>query len=368
MKIHKKDNYYKISTYDLHDGMNLDFEVFYEYNNEYVVALKNSTLTEELLNKLKKLEATYENLYVKKENYDNISSQISAYVQYQRFLEFNSDYSDLTARTSDIIQKSIETKSIDKKTTDTLAFNIKDQVIKFDANEILQVVNNVVRTDDQYLYTHSTNVAFLNGLIGKWLELPEKDIITLTKIGLLHDIGKTRVPDEILNKPSTLTNEEFEIIKKHPLHSFDMLVEAGETDVEVLLAVRGHHEKTNGTGYPDQLKYEKITLFARITTISDIYDAMVSKRCYKKLHSPFEVLEEFATGRFSNLDTHLINLFLTNMPKELIGKSVLMSDGNIGTVMYVNPRNYAFPVVKVADKIFNTTPELRCVSTIDFKQ
>jgi len=257
-----------------------------------------------------------------------------------------------------------DSKVVDKNLTQVLSSSIKDKIMLADAADILQVINGL-KNEDDYLYTHSTNVAFLNGLIGKWLKLPESDINKLTKIGLLHDLGKIMIPDEILNKPAKLTPEEFEIIKTHPTHSFNILVQSGETDVDILLGVRSHHEKVNGTGYPDKLPFEKITLFARITTISDIYDAMVSKRPYKKLHSPFEVLTEFAEGRFNDLDTHLINVFLTNMPKELIGKNTLLSDGSIATVVYINPANYSFPIVKVGEKVFTTSPEVRCISIYD---
>ncbi len=103
---------------------------------------------------------------------------------------------------------------------------------------------------------------------------------SLILTGVLHDIGKTKIPEEILNAPRKLTPEEFEVMKRHPLYSFELL--GDDISEDVRYAVRWHHEKLDGKGYPDGLKAESISYFARITTISDIYDAMLSARSYKK--------------------------------------------------------------------------------------
>jgi len=364
MLVDNHKEYSIINSADLFEGLHIDCEVYYKFNNEYVVALRNCTLTKIFLLKLQKLEITYGDLYIENTFYEEIYSRLNKYKNANKVLEFNTKYSEIKLGTNDMLNYAIKNKTIDNEASTKVSISIKDKIVTIDASDILQVINSV-REDDQYLLSHSTNVAFLNGLMGKWLKLPVKDIQRLIKIGLLHDIGKTMIPDAIMNKPAKLTPEEFELVKTHPVHSFDMLIKSGETDIDVLLAVRGHHEKTNGTGYPDKLTFERITLFARITTISDIYDAMISKRVYKDLHSPFEVLEEFSTGRFSNLDTHLINIFLSNMPKELLGKSFLLSDGSVGKIMFINANNYAYPIVKVGEKVFTTTADLKCISTCE---
>lgn len=361
MLLQNHNEYTVLSSYDLYEGMRIECEIFYKYNNDYILAIRGTTLTSTLLLKLRKLELTYDGLFVQNKNYDTINSIIYKYRIAKSLLEVKTQYSDLKDRTFKVIEDTQKNKCVNMEAGCAVSDKIKERVLNIDAASILQVMNGVQK-DDEYLFSHSTNVALLNGLMGKWLNLSEKEIGSLTKIGMMHDVGKVMIPEEIINKPSRLTSEEFEIVKQHPVHSFDMLVKSGETDIDVLLAVRGHHEKINGTGYPDHLPFDRITLFSKITTISDIYDAMVSKRVYKDIHSPFEVLEEFAQGRFSNLDTRLINVFLNNMPKELLGKSVLLSDGRVGTVMFINSNSYGYPIVKVDDTIITTSPKIKCVS------
>ena len=92
---------------------------------------------------------------------------------------------------------------------------------------------------------------------------------------------------------------------------------------------------------------------------------MISKRVYKSSNSPFEVLDEFSRGKFSNLDPHLIDVFLQRMPGELIGKRILLSDGRVGTVVFVNPREYLYPIVNIDDNIIKTNEKLRCLSFFD---
>lgn len=356
------DNEYSIvSSFDLFEGMNIPCEMYYRLDGKYSVAFRNSTLNKVTLIQLQKLEMTYGNIFVHNSDLAVIESLIKLFKENSKYKDFTATYESIQNDANSIIDDAFSSKTIDRKKSEILSFRIKDTIVTVDASLILQAINNTT-AEDRYLYNHSVHVAFLNGLMGKWLKLTDMEIINLVKVGFLHDIGKTKIPPKILNKPASLTDEEFEVIKTHPLHSFNMLIEAGETDLDVLIAVRGHHEKTNGTGYPDKLSYDKITLFARITTIADIYDAMVAKRSYKSSHSPFEVLDEFSRGRFSNLDMQLINIFLSNLPSELINKKVILSNGSVGMVLYVNPNNYAYPIVKVDDEIIATSDELKCIS------
>ncbi|MCL1822775.1 MAG: HD domain-containing protein [Oscillospiraceae bacterium] len=198
--------------------------------------------------------------------------------------------------------------------------------------------------------------------MAKWLKFDKIKHDELVKVGLLHDIGKLKVPPEILNKPARLTKEEFAEIKKHPYHSFDMMVKSGYKEKNVLLGILQHHEKLNGTGYPCAISSVEITEFARITSIADIYDAMVARRVYKEAHSPFEILENFSKEGYSQLDINYVKLFIDCMAEELRGKTVVLSDGSIAVVKMVNVRNLMYPMVEVGGEIITTSPELHCVS------
>lgn len=353
-----------ISAFDLSEGMTIPCKIFYKHDNAYSVALKNSALTKLTLIKLQKLQMTYGNLYVESQDLDTINNIIDVFNKNKELAKFYSSFNTIQSKSQQLIQTCFDTQNLDKPAVDEISFSIKDTVVTVNASQIIQAINNS-SDGEKYLYHHSVHVAFLNGLMGKWLKLSDSEISDLVYIGFVHDVGKTKIPSAILDKPGPLTDEEFEVIKTHPIHSFTMLLKAGEKNINTLLSVRGHHEKTNGTGYPDGLTYDKIPFFARITTISDIYDAMVSKRVYKAIHSPFEVLDEFSRGRFSNLDTHLINTFLENMPAELVGKRVMLSDGRIGQVVYVNTQDYMYPLIKVDGEVIATDNNLKCVSIVE---
>lgn len=353
--------YIPISSSIFFEGMFIKCDIYYKVKNDYIFVFQGAVLSAQVIQKLKKIEFTYGSLYVNKAYIDSLVSQHDTYLLVRAKLEATSEYTKINQETRSLFDYILNNDTIPKNIAIDVSKSIVDKVETIDASIIIQLINHV-RTSDEYLYSHSTNVAFINGLMGKWLKLSEADTYTLVLIGLLHDIGKIKVPLEILNKPGVLTHDEFEIIKLHPVHSYEMLIMSGETNDVILKAVRGHHEKMNGTGYPDGLNSENISLFARITTISDIYDAMITKRVYKDFHSPFEILCEFSKGKFSNLDMSLVNTFLENMPMELLGKNVLLSNGEIGTVVYISKTAFCYPMVKVNQEIIQTNDIIKCIS------
>lgn len=360
MNYQNDHNYIEFDSNLLCEGRIINYNIYYKKNNEYILAFSNGKLTKKIINRLKKLELTYNGLFVDRDddNYDKTLNHNGR--QSELFIKEQTIYKDILDHCRDLIEVSYKSNLLNINQVDDVSSKIKYHVIDSDITYIVQFINNI-RSVDKYLFTHSTNVAYLNGIMGKWLKFSEESIRKLVLIGLLHDIGKIMIPKEILNKPDTLTKEEFEIIKMHPIYSFQILVKSGITDLDTLLAVRGHHEKNNGTGYPDGLSINRLSIYTRITTISDIYDAMVAKRVYKKASSPFEILDVFSKGRFSNLDTKLVNVFLTNMPKELTGKEVALSSGEIGTIHYINPCDFSHPFVKINNEIVQTNDDCRCL-------
>jgi len=168
---------------------------------------------------------------------------------------------------------------------------------------------------DQYTYEHSTRVAYYALTLGKELQLDENQMYELEMSGLFHDLGKIGTPDSILNKPTRLNEEEFEIMKQHPVRSGEIL--QGFKDFKnIAKFVRHHHERYDGRGYPNGLKGEEIPLFSRILLIADTYDAMTSTRVYRKGLSntvAFAELEEFSGSQF---DPGLVSLFIEGMKKE----------------------------------------------------
>ena len=169
------------------------------------------------------------------------------------------------------------------------------------------------RNIDEYLTRHSVNVAFLSSMLGKWVNLPQKDLTLLTYAAFLHDIGKVKVNQKILNKPTKLTKLEFEEIKKHSVYSYDLVRNIPYLDESVSLAVLMHHERLDGSGYPLHLKEARINTFAKIIGIVDIFDAMTSDKVYSKKQNPFKVLEIMQHECMATLDYYYLTTFIKQM-------------------------------------------------------
>jgi HD-GYP domain-containing protein (c-di-GMP phosphodiesterase class II) len=207
-------------------------------------------------------------------------------------------------------------------------------------------------------------VAIINGLMGKWLGLSEEETEELVLLGLVHDVGKTKIPADILNSPNKLSNSEAELLKKHAIYSYEMLGKSGRFGDAVKKGARHHHEAMNGTGYPDGLKADDIPFYSRITAVSEAYDEMVSERAYKSAQSPFKVLVEMRAEQFSGLDIRLVKLFTEKMPQELVGKLFVMSNGAVGVVRHINNLNIEYPVVEVSGEVIQTNKDLHCVTML----
>lgn len=148
-----------------------------------------------------------------------------------------------------------------------------------------------LRCFDGYTYAHSVNVAVLACIIGFGLKMNEASLEQLVMAGLLHDLGKLVIPPEILNKPARLTNDEYEVMKQHATLSYEMIKERWDISAQVKAAVLYHHENVDGSGYPQGIYGDNMTIFTKILHVADVYDALVSRRPYKNPYSPFEACE-----------------------------------------------------------------------------
>ena len=206
---------------------------------------------------------------------------------------------------------------------------------------------------DEYTFTHSLNVAFYSMLIGKWLGQPVNEIQRIVQSALLHDIGKIRIPDEILNKQGRLTFEEFELIKQHPVYGYEILKEVEGIDSHIKEGVLSHHERMNGSGYPYQTSPDDLGLFPRIIAVADVFDAMISNRVYKSKVTPFDAFEMFQTVGYAQFDLSVLNAFLRHMPNYLVGAQVKLSNGKVGHIAYIPPHEVTKPIVTIESEIID---------------
>ncbi len=179
------------------------------------------------------------------------------------------------------------------------------QICEMAARSILQALD----LRDHYTYGHSMRVAYYVLLLGKELKMSENEIYDLEFSAIFHDIGKVGIPDSVLLKPSKLTNEEFDMMKTHPVKSAEIL-DGFDYFQKIAKIVRHHHERYDGKGYPDKMSGDEIPYFSRMILIADTFDAMTSSRPYRK-GLPYEVafqeLRDFAGTQF---DPKLVEQFI----------------------------------------------------------
>lgn len=214
-----------------------------------------------------------------------------------------------------------------------------------------------LKATDEYTYTHCVNVAFYSMLIAKWLDLPEFMIQETVQAGLMHDLGKVKIPDEILNKKGKLTEEEFEVIKKHSIYGYDLIKGVREFSESTKIAVLLHHERSDGSGYPYGISGDAIEQYARIISVADVFDAMTQDRVYKKKVTPFETFQMFLTIGISSFDTKVLNTFLKNLPSLYVGMNVVLNNGERGEIVYVPPQDITSPVIHTCSDFIDLSRE-----------
>ncbi|HSA06301.1 MAG TPA: HD-GYP domain-containing protein [Candidatus Gastranaerophilales bacterium] len=176
----------------------------------------------------------------------------------------------------------------------------------------LRAVNNFneLRVHDYYTFSHSLNVAIISAVIGRELGFNENKLKDLTFSAFLHDIGKMRVPKNILYKPGMLTLEEMQIIKKHSQLGYDYIVETLGLPKELAKPALEHHERWEGTGYPNGLKGNQISEFAQIVAIADVYDAMVSEKIYRGSVKSIDAMRIMLTEESKSFNPLIVNKFV----------------------------------------------------------
>lgn len=349
-----------ISVDFLYEGLLVDYPIYYKEKDNLVLLCKDLVLTKGKLETLKSALAEGRNIYVDDQHKKSLLDDTRFFAMAQKRLESKLGMGEIRESAKSIISSAEENGTVKSEEVDKMVVGLQDKLGTNDAATIIQCVSGM-REVDEYLFTHSVNVAMLNGLIARWLHLGGSEAEMMVKAGAVHDVGKVRVSPKILNKPGKLTPLEFEAVKMHAQFGRAMLEESGETCREILESAELHHEKVNGTGYPYGLMGAQIPLHASITAVSDIYDAMVARRSYKQEVSPFDILDQISKNAFSGLDMKIINAFLQNMPSELTGTNVLLSSGVTATVKFVNPHHYKYPVVELDGELVQTNEKLYCV-------
>jgi len=223
-------------------------------------------------------------------------------------------------------------------------FNNKDSLLWF----------TLIKNRDLYTSEHCLNVAILSIAFGRHLGHSEQTLKTVGLCGLLHDVGKINIPLEILNKVGTFTPEEFDIMKQHPVFGRDYLVKQGNMIAEVIDTAYCHHEKIDGSGYPEGLTGSQIPYYAKLVAITDAYDAITSDRVYQHVRTTLQAQKILYEAAGSHFDKELVKAFIQWLGIYPPGSIVEMSNGEAGIVLSVNPK------IKLKPRVLLMVDEEKC--------
>ena len=324
----------KVKVLDLQPGMKVHKNIFDKYGK--LLLAEGTILKQQYIRKLELYGVTEISI-------DN-TSPINTDPIVMQSTKSDVLYQEAFDAIKDILLKVKDALSIDIKVIAEVVENIVDQVTQ-NAQTFLRISS--IRDMDNYTYLHSIDVCIYSIIMGKNLGFDNKDLYRLGLGAMLHDIGKGKIPTEILLKPGPLTEEEFNIMKKHTIYGYEIITNSSNIDMVAANIALQHHERWDGLGYPGHLKETNINLFARIVTICDIYDALTANRVYRGRILPHEAAEYIINNNGVIADPTLTKIFIQNVAIYPLGATVLLSTGEIGRVSEIHRTMPLRPVIDI---------------------
>jgi HD-GYP domain-containing protein (c-di-GMP phosphodiesterase class II) len=237
-----------------------------------------------------------------------------------------------------------------------------DQLIK-DEGKLMSLT--AIKSFDEYTFAHSVNVCILSVALGTRLGLSKRELSELGFAALFHDVGKVKLPIEILNKPGELTEDEWVEVRKHPVFGVKALLARRSIDrfcTRAMVVSFEHHRKLDQTGYPQTSVERDLDLFSRIVTIVDVYDSMTSGRVYAKTPlTPDEALRKMLQQQGKSFDAVLLKVFINMLGIYPVGSVVVLDTGEIGVVMEANPAELSRPEVAIIADRFGKREKVESV-------
>ncbi|MEM9103324.1 MAG: HD-GYP domain-containing protein [Pseudomonadota bacterium] len=253
-------------------------------------------------------------------------------------------YNNAKSLQNKIFSDLAKNQTIDLKAVQDTTSGIVDTI--FTSKDAMLFASQI-RSKDEYLFQHSLNVSILMTVFAKHLGFERETIEHLATGAFLHDVGKIKIPDEILNKPGALTEEEFNIMKSHVHHSVDALKDIEGLNPICKDVVAHHHERLDGEGYPYNLKGDELSEYARMINIVDVYDALTADRCYKNAILPSKALKFLMKGSNHLYDGELVQHFVKCIGLYPVGTLVKLRSGKVGVVVKTNDDYPLKPLVKL---------------------
>lgn len=343
----------RVRINELKPGMIIDLDVYNKQDQLIVPA--DTVLTDSIISKL----LDYSIYFVKVKDKMAGASEESSYAEKIRrseaFQEFSKEFDDNVG----LMEAVISDFAKNKVTLDAVTQVVEEAMQMIDSSKgdlnVFDMVHNMRHSED-LTYAHSINVAMICHVIAKWIGMSEDEIKLAFTCGILHDIGKLKMPQELINKTGKLTDEEFALLKTHPIEGYNMLKDL-PIDKHIKKAALMHHERLDGSGYPIGMKGDEIDKYAKIVAIADVYEAATAPRVYRKGLSPFEVFAMFEKDGLQKYDTNIILTFMRKLADNYRLNRVRLSNGMEGEIVFINKQALARPTVKCGDTFVDLTKE-----------
>lgn len=342
-----------IFTKNLVPGMVTATDVF-NYNDQLIIPA-NTVLDDTLISRMEYY--SIQRISVIDNNADEppvTVSYSSKVVSSPQFKEFKKNFTENVTALQDTMKEILDSQ---EKLDETNLLNQATTLVNPNATsiEVFDMIHNMRAYDDS-TYAHCVNVSLICRIMAKWLNFSQEDTDVLTLCGLLHDIGKLSIPDDIVKKPDKLTKEEYELVKTHTTKGYEALMKQ-DIDKRIINCALMHHERCDGSGYPNGLHGSQIDEFAKIVAICDVYDAMTAARVYRGPQCPFKVISIFEDEGLQKYDPHYILTFLERIVSSYMNNSVRLNDDRIGEVIMINPGKLSKPMVRVGDDYIDLSKE-----------
>jgi len=358
----------RVATYQLIPGMKVAEDI-YNYNRQLILP-KGTVLTDDTITRLdfySIISVYVEDIPVSTNKDSNAefftqsySQRLQASPEFQKFKEkYELQVDDFRDILNDVVEKNTTLDAND------LLNNVLSLLNSGNGPFSLFDMLHSMRQHSDTTYTHCMNVALICHTFAEWMRFSPTDTKMVTLCGLMHDVGKLKVPLDILNKPAKLTEEEFRVVKQHPINGYNTLVKQKVHPI-ICKAALLHHEKCDGSGYPYGLTGDRLDRFTKMVTIADIYDAMTAARIYRGPLCPFRVVEIFEEEGYQKYDADLLLTFLSHIVNTYITHRVRLSNGQEGEVVFINKNKLGRPTIKCINEYIDLSmrPDLEIESII----
>ena len=339
-----------VRTQDLEDGMVLYADVITSFGTLLVSrgTMVDGRIREILMyNNIHEVKiVTFSDVEEEGKALDTHLNKLRASEKFQQMSkEYGIVYHNVNNHFNDVLNRD---KQVDKK---KIVDDINAILAQTSSSRDLFDLLNGLRLTQDRMYMHSLNTALISNMLARWLKLSEEDINDVTIAGLFHDIGMMGVPDEILKKaPEERTKEEKEMVLQHTIYGYRYLMKR-ELNRQIGLSALTHHERMDGSGYPLQCIGSALCTYARIVAIADAYDELTITDQGER--NPFEMIRIFEQEGLAKYDPQFIMVFLAGITDTFIGCDILLDNGKIGRIIYINRDNLSRPMVKIGDEYLN---------------